>query len=536
VYEVVDATQEQIKVWLKNPFILRNIREIMITGDHYRRHWGRPTPTPEQVAAKWVPLVQLVKKATRLTKIRFDYGGDVFPLELLEALEKFHPQVKLFLTRYHRDDELDHTDAAECALSRSPILMGIRTSRWFDGGGSDIDLRLAAFQRIVKNAPNLHFASIVQGHSGCVLRYQSSEGLAREHKAAAKFFSHDRGPNTSVRFLTLDGFPVTQETLEEWGQYVSLPHLETLKFTRGMLEASYFEVAPTLLTNLKHVSLNFTNLHRDPNLSKLIDRYISSCSPLETLSLWSWIGLVSLDTILQHGPTLRTLQLHERETLELDKRRGLFSVEDVRRIRDECPLLEELTIDMDRDDPSWKKDIARHKKMLKEIAEFGKNLRKVQIYLDLGVANEVAGMQNPNQSTTPSKKPAKKSSKKPSKKRPRKGKKAADEEDDDTSDIAEEEDYRYRGPFPPISRDEMKEHGIRVWKVIFGDPENKGPRELDIKWGEYERKRGSGYPAPWVIWERNNSKHVVVRPEERDDMPGEAFAKVYKEGRREDSD
>ena len=63
--------------------------------------------------------------------------------------------------------------------------------------------------------------------------------------------------------------------------------------------------------------------------------------------------------------------MHERETLSLDTRRGLLSVEDIRRIRDECPLLKDLTLDMDREAKDWQKDLDRHEEMLKELAQFG---------------------------------------------------------------------------------------------------------------------------------------------------------------------
>ena len=102
-----------------------------------------------------------------------------------------------------------------------------------------------------------------------------------------------------------------------------------------------------------------------------------------------------------------------------------------------------------------------------------------------------------------------------------------DEEADRDSETSAE--YEYRGPFPPPKDpDDIKKHGKCVWKAVFGDPAQMGPRELHIKWGEYERKMGTGYPAGWVMWEREHVKHVVVRPHERDDRPGEAVVGYFK--------
>lgn len=520
----IEATQKQIQKWLEDPLMLRSIREINVLGPRYPRSSpGHDAISDEDAATKmtamWAPLVQLVKKASRIAKVEFGYGGAVFPYELLQALETYHPHVKLCIWEYHRDPEMDHTDAAEQALSRSPILRTIRASIWTSNGGTPIDLRLEAFKRIIANAPNLKLASVNQGQSGCLPRLQKPEEEAQEEEAAAKFHAHCPKPNTSVRSLTLDGFHFDEDMLNEWGKFASLRHLEKLKCSRGIPDNSYFKAAPSLLTNLKDVSLNFGNRGEDPELAELVGDYLSSCAPLETLSLWSWMNVVSLDTILKHGPTLKMLQLHERESLSLETKRGLLSLEDIRRIRNDCPQLKDFTFDLDRADINWQKDIELHKTVLEECARFGRRLQRLQIYLDLGVANELAGLGRRRV------------------RRPRgQGPLASSitdmqdgsDGDDDSADTSAE--YDYRGPFPPpCTTAEIRQHAEAVWKIVFGDPANKGPRELDIKWGEWERKRAGGYPASWVLWEQREKRQVLVRPHERDDRPGEAVVRVWNE-------
>lgn len=517
--DTLQDTQKQIQTWLKDPLVLRNIRQLTLTG-HVNQPlalFGEPKPEPADLTPMWAPLVKLVTNAPRLVKVNFSFRSAAFPLTLLEALQTYHPHVKLYIWKSHRDEELDHTDPAEQALAKSPILRGIKANAWIHGGGTTIDLRIAAFQRIVANAPNLQFASIAQGHSGCVIYRQGPENEARKKEAAAKFFLNSRGPNTSVRRLTLDGFSLSKATLTQWGKCVSLPHLEDLKCSRGLPESTYFEVAPALLTNLKHVSLNLSNASGYPEIPPLVEGYLSTCAPLETLSLWSWKGVVSISTILKHASSLKTLELHERETLSLHSRRGLLSFEDVRRIRTECPRLEDLTLDMDREDGDWQKDLDHHKDMLQEIAQFGKRLRRLQIYLDLGVANQIAGSDGHVTARQV---------------------RDTDDQGNMGSDLddgmaavdgptSSSEEQVYRGPFSPPSRAEMQKHGAELWKIIFGDPTRTGPRELDIKWGEWERKLGSGYPQRWVLWEQRKRKCVTVRPEERDDRAGEAMVCVY---------
>ncbi len=499
-----EEAQQRISTWLQDPLLLRNIRHLTLTGDLYEDS----IPDSDDLTLIWAPLVELVKRAARLTRVSFDFASTKFPLPLLQALQTYHPKVKLYIWGYYREEELDHTDATEQALASSPILRGIKCKAWVHGGGTNIDLRTAAFQRIVANAPNLELASFSQGHSGCVVRFPSPEDRAREQEAAAKFFLKSRGPNTSIRKLVLDGLALNKLTLVEWSKHISLPDLEDLKFSRGWPDRTYFEAAPALLTKLKHLSLNLSSASNQPEMPPLIEGYLATCAPLETLSLWSWMGVVSLETVLKHGATLKKLELHERETDMSNRRRGLLSTPDVRRIREECPRLEDLTLDLDREDADWRKDLDHHKDILEELARLGSRLQRIQIYLDLGITLAMASRQPQIRSTITT------------------GAEIHDsgETTDDTTNNAVTEGYR--GPFKPPSTAEMHEHGEQLWKVIFGESTQLGPRELDIKWGEWERKLGSGRPVPWVLWEQCRRRYVTVRPEERDDRQGEAITHV----------
>lgn len=517
-------TQNKIREWLKDPFVLRNIRQLTLKGTSCEIVDRPPQQTSEQADLKsmWIPIIELMTKVTRLVKVEFDFPGAEFPLAMLEALQTYHPQVQLYVWSYYRDAELDHTDAAEQALSVSPILRGIRTNTLVRGGRFSIDLRIAAFQRIVANAPNLRFASITTGPANRATNHQTPEDYIREQEAAAKFFQNLRGPNTSVRKLTLDGFALNKTTLAEWGKYVSLPHLTDLKCSRGLPESSYFQVAPSLLTNLKHVSLNLTSANQHgfmstATLTSLVNGYLATCAPLETLSLWGWMFIVSFDNIMKHGPTLKRLELHERETLDADFRRYLLSVEEVRHIRNECPRLEYLTLDMDREDVDWHRDLDQHKEMLDEISQFGTRLQRMNIYLDLGIANLVDGAHGPRTSRQ-------------DRNTDSLGNSTNVSPDEDIGDTAPNSTtaYDYKGPFHPLSHVEMKQHAQQLWKMIFGDPARTGPRELDVKWGEWERKIDRIRPTRWATWEQAHKAYLRVRPHERDDRPGEAVVRVQR--------
>jgi hypothetical protein len=506
--DMLENTQKQIQAWLDNPLLLRNIRELTLSGHLYSIDLDPDNPLDRTPI--WAPLIKLVEKAARLIKVNMDVASEKFPLALLQALETCHPQVKLCIWNYYRPAELGQNDAAEKALTVSPILHAIKVNVRTNRDMAPVDLRTAAFKRIVANAPNLEIASICR--SSCRGEWQSPEDAEYEQRAAAKFYSNSRGPNTSVRKLVLDGFSLTKDTLMDWGKYVSLPHLEDLKFSRGFPERTYFEAAPALLTNLKHLSLNLSSASRHPKIAPLAEGYLANtCAPLETLSLWSWKGVVSIDAILKHAPTLKRLELHERESSSTHQRRGLLSIEDVRRIRKECPQLESLTLDMDREAADWRKDLDHHKEMLLEVARFGKRLQRVQIYLDLGVAKKAESIFDPHGTFFP----------------------GQDVDDSGTEGEglggndapAVSVEHVYEGPFYPPPCGEKQKHAKQAWKIIFGDPTNTGARELEIKWGEWERKAGSEFH--WSAWEHDSKRRVVVRPDERDDRPGQATVQIF---------
>ena len=461
----------------------------------------------------WAHLVELVTKAARLTKVNVEVAVVGFPLPLLQALETCHPQVKLCIWNYDRQPQLDHTDVGEQALAASPILHAIKANIWLDRCMTPIDLRIAAFKRIVANSPNLEIASIITGLTCYMRAPQEPQHEEQEKRAAAKFLSSSRGPSTSVRKLVLDGFSLTRETLMEWDKYVSLRQLEDLKFSRGFPERTYFEAASALLTNLKHLSLNLSSASRHPKISPLAEAYLATtCAPLETLSLWSWKGVVSVDAMLKHGATLKRLELHEREATSLGKRRGLLSIEEVKRIRRYCPQLESFTLDMDREDADWRRDIVYHEEMLLEIGRIGKKLQKVQIYLDLGVAKKAEHYWDPDGCFL---EPEGDSS----------DTQAEGEgvDDKDAADVAM--DYVYQGPFYPPSGLQKQDHAVEAWEIIFGKSPHTGARELEIKWGEWERKAGNRYA--WFQWEQENKRRVVVRPDERDDRPREVKVEIF---------
>ena len=308
-----DHNNLDLSSWLSNDDVLRGLHYLTIASNRRSEQMISSDLEPrDQEETKFENLVSLVTKLGNLKVLNWSYHGPI-PLAVVEALQEHHPKAELRVYSFDRFSATDdHQDPAELALAKSPNLTIIKTSIWHGGHGTHPDLREAAFKRIVATAPNLRFASVVTGHSGCVIHMPTEEELEELEQQSKKFLTQNK-PNNALRALTLDGYPLNEETLKDWGKLVDLSKLESLKCSRGLPDATYFTYAPQVLTSLKHVSLNLS--YGSQAVKNLIQTYIQDIAPLESLSLWSWIGIVPLDGILKrHGETLKTLQLHERET------------------------------------------------------------------------------------------------------------------------------------------------------------------------------------------------------------------------------
>jgi hypothetical protein len=511
--------------WLRNDDILRGLHYLTVKD--FRD--ADSTTFFDEVGdwagnedSKFDELVTLLAKLGNLKNLNWSYTGPV-PLKVLEALHKYHPKARLQVYNFTRlESTQDHTDPAEIALSNSPALTAIKASIWNQSPGRDgqPDLREAAFRRIVANAPNLSFASIVTGQSGCMVYIPSREDSDKLETLTAKFLTHNT-PNSALRNLTLDGYSLNERTLKDWGTLVDLSKLESIKCSRGFPDTSYFNYAPQVLKSLTHVSLNLSS--PDDSLNAVVQKYLSEIAPLESLSLWSWMGSVSLDTILsRHGKTLKSLQLHERETTASygELTRKLLTLDDLNSIKANCPNLRAFTLDLDRHTQELDPDIEM-KQYADKLRTLGSmNLDALQIYYDLGLpvisegfghgASESEEVDFEQQETSRDDRP----------------------DGGDTNDVAATilpqspphkrvKKSRPRQFLEPSMNEAIEPFVKDLWKTVFGSRSNGAARALDVKFGEWERKMGIGYPAAWVRFEQALRTWWVVRPHERDDRPGE---------------
>jgi hypothetical protein len=383
----------------------------------------------------------------------------------------------------------EHNDAAELlvALANSPALTYLEASTWDSPWGSYLDLREATCKPIIANAPNLRYASVTRDNQSRVIHESSAPAMA-DFLEKEKLIYTQKKPNTSLKALTLDGYFLSRKTLEQWGRFLDFTKLESLKFSREwMPNQSFFELAPALLSGLKHVSLDFI-WNDTPEFAAAAENYLATCPSLETISLWSWMNVVTLPTILKHGSTLKALQLHEPESL--DVARGLLTATDVADIRRMCPMLKELTMDIDREAEEWEEEVG-NRAIYSELGLFGPQLDKIQIYFNLDITTRLAGVSRRSGLANSNK------------------------------DIRPTEIYvcvlGSNTFLPRPSPKAISEQVRRIWATIFG-PRRTGERALDVKIGKWERSIIDLPDNNWRSLEESRRSFIQLRPHERDDM------------------
>jgi hypothetical protein len=508
-FDQLDDIEVLSTKWLENPTALRGIRHITISSSPTTQQFNQVVDNDD--GESWTIFVNFIKQAARLRTITWRCCSHI-PLTVIEALEKYHPSLQLKVYNYTRPSPSgDSRHPAELALARSPLLVGISAKLYCDYTFYRRDFREVALRRIIATAPNLKYASVLVDQA-------ERAGHRATKKEDRDAFYSGCSPNPALRTLVLDGYRLSKSTLEDWSNFVDLSALENIKCLRGGEPSSdYFAHALKVLPSLKHVSLNLRFNH-SKEFRAAVENYLLLCPTLESLSLWSWMGRVKLDTILRHGPTLKMLQLHEREEGMLG--RPTMTVEDVKAIREACPQLTDLTIDMRRESRNLAAE-TRNDEICRELALFGPQLEKVQVYFDLGIASIWAGLfiQNLGDEDSSSEEESEESDVDEMQAFP--GNMHESEEEDDKAPVAPEP-VTFKIIKPSKTR-HIERYVAGMWQMIFGQ-KMTGLRALDIKFGEWEQKIGvgaGGHPGHNRSLETGLKSFWMVRPCVRDDMRNE---------------
>ncbi|KAJ9615979.1 hypothetical protein H2204_014194 [Knufia peltigerae] len=458
-------------------------------------------------------LIELLDATSNLKSLTYK-TGNYPPSDLIRAIQKRHPRTDLKVY-------IDAEEASQICESQSLCLAQSRVTEFtmeIPKTYLGRDNRHQEFEHMISTAKHLRSASLTSFniHTSRMRKWQAGTDSTSGRKR-----------NTSLRQFCLDGWPVSADTLEYWSQFIDLSRLETLSCTRGPLHTSYFIKAAEILRNLKSVSLNLSPFTCSDETANAVEQYIGTCPPLTTLSLWSWMGKVRLETILSHhGPTLQDLQLHVREEeIMPDGQPQPLPIEKLKAIRMSCPKLSRFTFDVKRVSKylAWNE----YKEIFDEVKLF--NLNYLQVYMDCGLMYMVNRVRTHNDEEDEEDDPD------------------VDDYDEDMNGLGDDdpspdgcgglmdsESLETMDPsaefdvydhisslHPPVSTKRIPPFVHQVWKHVFGD-RITGDGVLDVKFGEWERKvavgafRYDGEPQKDLrVW-------CHAEPHPRDDKKGQS--------------
>ena len=432
----------------------------------------------------WEPLGRLLSRVPNLQEIQWS-AQEPIPRIIIEIIEENHPMALLNVWKWNRraaDEDGNNED--EMALARCPNLRKIQASLWIsEQVGGPFDYREPAIWRIIATAPNLTHASITK----VIL---SRPWVPNDHNEEpyrsllATFAVNSRSP--SVSSITVDGY--TSDVLQKVDQFVDLSQLRSFKYSRYVPDVSFFQTAMSKMTNLKHLALNFgDNDHMPSNRVPVeeTERFVDACNGLESISFWSWRKVISLNTILKHGPTLRNLQLREREPLRITTttssptvHREVMTCAEIEEIRLRCHKLDDLTIDLRFNDFD-----TTNIRICQELSKFNPPLTSLQIYFESdsdkdGPNTPLRRMRHANSSPTPQ----------------------------NSFTVSETLKFLHD-----------------MWSSIFPHP-SPSTTKLTIKFGEWERKVSISSAAAAV------KKYFVIHQAERDDRKHDICVEMFRMG------
>jgi hypothetical protein len=315
--------------------------------DRYLGHVDYLDIVPDEILAEdvyeindaWRPLADLIKQLPALADLIYRCYNQ-FPPCLLQTLHQHRPRCKLHIDLFKlRCLNAPVTDAHELTLAMSPCLHSVRVryDELDDMEGIPNYHAEATMRLVAGMAPNLKEVHMLHD----VGAWPPWKGFTLDKER------HRFSPG-SLRFLQLESYSsIMKELVEDWRAHTDFSVLRVLKLQNVLEEdALNFLAMNCRFPSLVTLALRLCNrdLQRQPtiNYDDITSRFLRSLPHLSTIELVGQVSNVIFDSVLDHhGSSLRKLWVLPLTYQSLTQR-------DIRRIRDHCPLLEDLRLTIRR--------------------------------------------------------------------------------------------------------------------------------------------------------------------------------------------
>ena len=190
---------------------------------------------------------------------------------------------------------------------------------------------MEALQKTMLGCPGLRILEVSISRSGCMVGPTTIGDID---------FSAD-SMTPSLEVIKFKGYALRRSWIDnmDWSR---LRRLELTEFTQ--LE----RLAPHL-SSLRAFAMRHHGYSLDPSKAQEIDGFLLKCALLEDLELVNLMEAIPITTVVRHGPELMRLKLHEFENFREGKRRIVLSLDSLMLLRESCPELDILEVDINRD-------------------------------------------------------------------------------------------------------------------------------------------------------------------------------------------
>jgi len=315
----------------------------------------------------WQPLARLLGELTGLRELHFSCRGQ-FPPCLLQALHRDHlqPRCKLFLNAFRLRSLLSPTpDPHELQLVTSPCLHRIRMACWHRqdkvvsaARPDDADV----VRYLVGMAPNLK--EVLLDHNLPKHFHRRNDALGPESLPwVATTAPHPTRTSLETLLLSGNGFHILPKNeLEQWMASTDFSRLRMLglSYRTGVsLEMLQLLATDSRLSSLTTLVLSLG--YHEPSYHHAAERVIGSLPRLSTLHIL-YFGQRT-PALLRLAPGLRTFSMRGHS----------INTRDICQLGEDCPLLEELGITLNRSmgnktETGWYKMLGKSLPRLKKLA------------------------------------------------------------------------------------------------------------------------------------------------------------------------
>ncbi|KAK2808733.1 hypothetical protein FQN50_004405 [Emmonsiellopsis sp. PD_5] len=315
----------------------------LTTEASYGRIRVPDTDEPHRCNKYWKPVAELIRRLPALCDLHFSCYVQ-FPPCLLDALHEYRPVCRLHLQSFWlRSAMVSAPDQYELRLISSPSLhtIMIRYDAKIYGLYSRPNYQKFALQRILRLAPNLKVLLIKHGEDNV-----HTSGTPPWHSLAQEQHGTLLPLARLERLEICDIEGMDTRALYEWADYVDFSALRSLELRdRVEMAALQFWAVNLRFPSLERLVMDIRPGpagHHSSAFYDSLDQFISSLPPLTELELNGWHSGLPVDVIaIRHGPQLKRLALLSQiwQTVPVDA---------IHTIAEHCPLLEDMTISIQR--------------------------------------------------------------------------------------------------------------------------------------------------------------------------------------------